>query len=154
VKEGRDQLNKLESDKASLERSVSAGWTEKFVEFEQRLSAEEKKELDALKLEHDGVVGKMLDELTVENNGDRIKLTEALEEVANDRKRKINSDDAESAEDATVGETEELQSVVKQKQLQTTMEEMNDLNKTKGQMVWLLKQVITSELTKKTSKSK
>jgi len=102
----------------------------------------ERKELDALTLEHDGVVGKMLNDVMVENNEDRAKLAEALNEVGNEKKRKLEYESTEEEE-------KELQSVVKQKELKTVMEEMNDLNKTKGHMVWLLKQVITAELTKK-----
>lgn len=141
VTEGREQLDKLESDKTSLEGSVLAGWKEKISNFEQQMSEKERRELDALKLEHDGVIGKMLNDVSVENNEDRVKLTEALNEVGNEKKRKLESESTE--------EEKELQSVVKQKELKTIMEEMNDLNKTKGQMVWLLKQVITAELTKK-----
>lgn len=146
VNEGREQLDKLESNKKSVEGSVLAGWSDKIVNYEIDMSEKEKRELDALKLEHDVVVGKMLNDVTVENDADRVKLTEAmLNEVENEKKRKLS----ESAEDGMVEEVKELQSVVKQKELKTIMEEMNDLNKTKGQMVWLLKQVITAELTKK-----
>lgn len=142
ITEGREQLDKLESDKASLEGIVLDGWKDKITDFEQQMSVKERKELDALTLEHDGVVGKMLNDVMVENNEDRAKLAEALNEVGNEKKRKLEFESTEEEE-------KELQSVVKQKELKTVMEEMNDLNKTKGHMVWLLKQVITAELTKK-----
>jgi hypothetical protein len=142
ITEGREQLDKLESDKASLEEIVLDGWKDKITDFEQQMSVKERKELDALTLEHDGVVGKMLNDVMVENNEDRAKLAEALNEVGNEKKRKLEYESTEEEE-------KELQSVVKQKELKTVMEEMNDLNKTKGHMVWLLKQVITAELTKK-----
>mmetsp|Transcript_10341 Transcript_10341/g.17053 ORF Transcript_10341/g.17053 Transcript_10341/m.17053 type:complete len:272 (-) Transcript_10341:22-837(-) len=143
VDKGMEHLDKLQSEKINLEGSVMAEWREKIVEFEQQMSDLQKKELDALKLEHDGVVDKMLKDITEENNMDKLKLTEALNEVG-EKKRKLDS----VSTDGTA-EEKELQSVVKQKELKTIMEEMNDLNKTKGQMVWLLKQVITAELMKK-----
>ena len=145
VDKGMEHLDKLQSEKTNLEGSVLAEWRRKIVEFEQQMSDKQKKELDALKLEHNGVVDKMLKDITEENNADKLKLTEALNEVGNEKKRKL---DSMSTEDGTA-EGKELQSVVKQKELKTIMEEMNDLNKTKGQMVWLLKQVITAELMKK-----
>ena len=148
VKEGKEQLDKLQGEKTSLEGGILSSWNAKIVDYEQQMVVEENKELHSLKQDHESVVGKMLDNVTGENNADRVKLTEALNEVGNDKKRKLSSDEVESAED----KTEVPQSVKKQKELQTTMEEMNELNKTKGQMVWLLKQVITAELTKKKSK--
>lgn len=148
VNKGMEHLDKLESDRTNLEGIVLAGWKEKIVEFEQHMSELQKKELDALKLEHEGVIEKMMNDIREENNADRLKLTEALNEVGNEKKRKLDD-----SEDGTA-EEKEMQSVVKQKELKTIMEEMNDLNKTKGQMVWLLKQVITAELMKKKKKSK
>ena len=68
-----------------------------------------------------------------------------MNEVGNEKKRKLDADSTEGG----AAQEKELHSVVKQKELNTIMEEMNDLNKTKGQMVWLLKQVITAELMKK-----
>eukprot|EP00984_Skeletonema_dohrnii_P002692 scaffold930_cov126-Skeletonema_dohrnii-CCMP3373.AAC.8 len=147
INKGMEHLDKLESDRTNLEGSVLAGWKEKIVEFEQHMSELQKKELDALKLEHEGVIDKMMNDITEENNADRLKLTEALNEVGNEKKRKLDYSEDGTAE-------KEMQSVVKQKELKTIMEEMNDLNKTKGQMVWLLKQVITAELMKKKKKSK
>lgn len=149
VEKGKEQLDKLQSEKTNLEGSVLAEWKGKIAEFEQQMSDSQKQELDDLKLEHDGVVDKMLKEITEENNADQLKLAEALNEVGNEKKRKLDSISTEDETGTTEAEEKELQSVVKQKELKTIMEEMNDLNKTKGQMVWLLKQVITAELMKK-----
>mmetsp|Transcript_19985 Transcript_19985/g.31192 ORF Transcript_19985/g.31192 Transcript_19985/m.31192 type:complete len:282 (-) Transcript_19985:72-917(-) len=144
VEQGMEHLNELESDKTNLEKNILAEWRGEIVEYEKQISETHKRDLDALKLEHDGVVDKMLNDIAEGNNADKIKLTEALNEVGNENKRKLDSSAGGGA-----AEEKELHSVVKQKELKTIMEEMNDLNKTKGQMVWLLKQVITAELMKK-----
>eukprot|EP00573_Skeletonema_grethae_P002114 CAMPEP_0201687298 /NCGR_PEP_ID=MMETSP0578-20130828/1427_1 /ASSEMBLY_ACC=CAM_ASM_000663 /TAXON_ID=267565 /ORGANISM="Skeletonema grethea, Strain CCMP 1804" /LENGTH=277 /DNA_ID=CAMNT_0048171445 /DNA_START=41 /DNA_END=874 /DNA_ORIENTATION=+ len=146
VEKGMEHLNELESDKTNLEKNIMAEWRGKIVEYEKQISETQKRDLDALKLEHDGVVEKMRNDIAEENNADKLKLMEALNDVGNEKKRKLDSD---SAEGGAASEEKELHSVVKQKELNTIMEEMNDLNKTKGQMVWLLKQVITAELMKK-----
>lgn len=149
--EGNEQLNKLEAEKTSVEEAVLAGWNEQLVNLDHQMSQEENKELHSLKQEHDDIVGKMLGEVTAENDADRVKLAEALNEVGkNDKKRKLNSE--ETRDEGEIEETEVLQSTKKQKELQKQQEEINDLNKTKGQMVWLLKQVITSEMKKKSKK--
>ena len=140
VKEGMENLEKLETDKVHVEGGVVAEWKAKIADFDQRALEEEKEGLDALKLKHDGIVEKMLKDVNEENNTDRLNLTAALDEVGNEKKRSIS--------DVSI-DGEEFKSVVKQRELNAIMEEMNDLNKTKGQMVWLLKQVITAELTKK-----
>ena len=146
--EGNEQLNKLEAEKTSAEEAVLAGWNEQLVNLDHQMSQEENKELHSLKQEHDDIVGKMLGEVTAENDVDRVKLAEALNEVGkNDKKRKLNSE--ETQDEGEIEETEVLQSAKKQKELQKQQEEINDLNKTKGQMVWLLKQVICSEMKKK-----
>lgn len=149
VTEEKEQLSKLEAEKTSAEEAVLAGWNEQLVNLEQQMSQEENKELHSLKQEHDDIVGKMLGEVTAENDADRVKLVEALNEVGkNDKKRKLNSEETQD-DDGEIEETEVLQSAKKQKELQKQQEEINDLNKTKGQMVWLLKQVICSEMKKK-----
>ncbi|KAL7459881.1 hypothetical protein ACHAWC_011709 [Mediolabrus comicus] len=146
--EGNEQLNKLEAEKTSAEEAVLAGWNEQLVNLDHLMSQEENRELHSLKQEHDDIVGKMLGEVTAENDADRVKLAEALNEVGkNDKKRKLNSE--ATRDEGEIEETEVLQSAKKQKELQKQQEEINDLNRTKGQMVWLLKQVICSEMKKK-----
>mmetsp|Transcript_27442 Transcript_27442/g.54912 ORF Transcript_27442/g.54912 Transcript_27442/m.54912 type:complete len:91 (+) Transcript_27442:1349-1621(+) len=53
--------------------------------------------------------------------------------------------DGETSEAKSGKEENPLESAVKKEELKKIIDEVNDLNKTKSQMIWLLKQVITAE---------
>ena len=55
---------------------------------------------------------------------------------------KVDDDDDDDGE---VKEEEVLKSALKEQELKKLMDEMSQLNKTKSQMIWLLKQVITGK---------
>ena len=59
---------------------------------------------------------------------------------------KVDDDDDDDGE---VKEEEVLKSALKEQELKKLMDEMSQLNKTKSQMIWLLKQVITAEAKQK-----
>ena len=63
---------------------------------------------------------------------------------ANDNTKTDDGDDGEVKEGEEV-----LKSALKEKELKKLMDEMSQLNKTKSQMIWLLKQVITAEAKQK-----
>mmetsp|Transcript_16493 Transcript_16493/g.32810 ORF Transcript_16493/g.32810 Transcript_16493/m.32810 type:complete len:499 (+) Transcript_16493:86-1582(+) len=67
------------------------------------------------------------------------------EEQKKEKPQQQSQQDGETSEAKSGKEENPLESAVKKEELKKIIDEVNDLNKTKSQMIWLLKQVITAE---------
>lgn len=92
----------------------------------------------------------------VEGGGESSNIESSKNDDANDATTSADKSGDENKSDASKNPegggddvAEEKESVKKGRELQKIVEEMNDLNKTKSQMIWLLKQVITAEAKQK-----
>ena len=80
--------------------------------------------------------------------------TETTSKCGDDTKATTTSTIIKNDNDGSSDTFEEKESTKQQKELDKIVEEMNYLNKTKSQMIWLLKQVITAEARQKMMQAK
>lgn len=153
----REELNELAAQQAELKLEAQ-GQTEKIKEYEQKLIMEEKEELDQLRREHDDEIEKLVAKMDAENEMDekemKLNAEKWGEEVSGTKRQKTlaeSSSTEKSGGGVTDGETRILECVQKEEELKTILDEIGYLNKTKTEMIWLLKQVITAETKMKKS---
>jgi signal transduction histidine kinase len=151
IQEEESELNKLKEEQNSELKKLME-------EVRAENELEEKRKAEALKA--------LLDESDKRGNKREREEGEG-EEPSNNKRRKTSEDGeveemgeiAEGSKDDDDGkknskaeEGEEKESAKKGKELESILDEVNHLNKTKSQMVWLLKQVITQEAKMKLKK--
>lgn len=165
--EARHELNELFLRQSEIEKSVQCQWEEKIRDFENRSLQDAEDGMSTLRQEHDREMKQLTEKARVEHENDKEKKfavtsnetttgkaggkrkAESRESRESGNKRlKVENSTAnvQGKEDASdVGKEDVLGSVEKERELEKTVDEMSCLNKTKSQMIWLLKQVITAE---------
>lgn len=152
VQEIRSELNKLYTEQAEIEKGVQLKYMTKQREFESKSRQDEKKELEELQRRHDLEMKELLEEHEVARKSDEAKCQERIKEIkrVSGEKRKaleMGTDEGEIGAGTGLDNAKKtvLESDKKKEELKAIMAEMNELNKTKSSLVWLLKQVITAE---------
>jgi len=152
VQEIRSELNKLYTEQAEIEKGVQLKYMTKQREFESKSRQDEKKELEELQRRHDLEMKELLEEHEVARKSDEAKCQERIKEIKriSGEKRKaleMGTDEGEIGAGTGLDNAKKtvLESDKKKEEIKAIMAEMNELNKTKSSLVWLLKQVITAE---------
>lgn len=162
----RQELNELYLQQSEIEASVQSQWEVKIRDFEERSLRDAQDGMSSLRQEHDAEMKLLMDNSREEHENDKKKKLATLSETAGkggkrkavesrearescNKRLKVgnNSTNEHGKEDVSddVGKEESLGSVEKERELEKVVDEMSCLNKTKSQMIWLLKQVITAE---------
>ncbi|EJK65606.1 hypothetical protein THAOC_13514 [Thalassiosira oceanica] len=152
VQEIRSELGKLSTEQAEIEKGVQLKYMTKQREFEYKSRQDEKKELEELQRRQDLEMKELLEEHALARKADEAKCQERIKEIRriSGEKRKALGMGTEEGEidDGTGSDNSKktvLESDRKKEELKTITAEINELNKTKSSLVWLLKQVITVE---------
>lgn len=164
----RNELNKLFLQQNEIETSVRHQWKEKIGDYEKCSYQDEKDELETLLQEHENEMKQLMEKVKVEQEADdQKKLTMTSNSGTGKRKAEVwdaggeSSKKKQKVDTSTIekhdhekagvidtersGDVEKKESIKKEKELEKIVYDMSYLNKTKSQMIWLLKQVITAE---------
>ena len=152
VQELRSELSKLSTEQAEIEKGIQLKYMTKLRDFESKSRQDEKKELEELQRRQDLEMKELLENHALARKADEEKCQERIKEIKriSGEKRKALEMGTEEGEidDGTGSDNAKKplsESDKKKEELEAIMAEMNEMNKTKSSLVWLLKQVITAE---------
>jgi len=164
AKQARQELNTLFLRQSEIETSVQSQWEKKIADYEERAVRDEQDEIAALEKKHEDEMREFGERARVEQDeedekmrtevaavGGKRKAVESREvrESSGNKRMKVGSNPIHDQRNQGIledpGKEDSLGSAEKERELEKVVDEMSCLNKTKSQMIWLLKQVITAE---------
>lgn len=156
IREEQEEMNKLrEEHDSEMKQLVERVRVENEIEEEKKISAiaalGESRRGDKRKAETQGGEGAVVESCKKRKveGGSTDEKVEGGGDATTLKGNNENPEHDNNIDTSGNNETSEKESTKKEKELEEIVEEMNYLNKTKSQMIWLLKQVITAEAKQK-----